>query len=545
MNNPQRDVATSDFPFRRRSKTGSRLTGLLAFLCVLAFAHGAWADLTLLFDTSKYSGGVWLQVQDPFVGTVNGLQATYSNGQKAITFGTHTQGTATVDNFMSNPVKLSDIGTGGLDIAFSNSCVFYLFYDDPSLGANYLTTAPSVFDTLQRYQQFELTMRGVPGDQGNLTNIDCFTAPLSLSSYQYNPWTTPSQTPLKTTGYGGYTTVQIEKLIIDAGGALSALKEGGKVIRYIGPSKYDPSNSALPANPWNSFINYAQSLSTAGTQTTLQRSNAFGYSAWTSTQTYTFGIDMVATAAADGTITATGKVTASVANPASVTAGNPALPANGAWTDVSITLSPTTGAYLADSYNQIIYGQSANPTIDPTTQKWVINNAAISLGPDWDAFQTFCINTRSDPSQPHDTTTNPSLWDLSAYNTTLNMAIGELTTGLLGGYYGSVVEGTSGGVTEPIGQMTSQDWWNMSPQLGFSQIQTNSNFYNRYANVIWTASNNTVYGVPYSDRFGSGPLVDSVPAQGGTPIGYWVIGVGAPVGMRAPTGPLDLLLLDE
>ena len=32
---------------------------------------------------------------------------------------------------MSVPVKLSDIGSGGLNISYANSAHFYVFYDDP------------------------------------------------------------------------------------------------------------------------------------------------------------------------------------------------------------------------------------------------------------------------------------------------------------------------------------------------------------------------------------------------------------------------------
>lgn len=551
MDKPTKSATVMLFPLCKRSRAGSWIAGVLTLFCILALAHGAWA-LGVIFDTSKYKGDVWLQIQDPFSNDVNNkFRATYNNGQSAITFGSQQISGQTVYNLMSNPVKLSDIGAEGLNVAFSLSGVFFLFYDDPSLGANYLTTAPSVFDTLQRYQQFELTARGLPntGDQGNLTNIDCFTAPLSIRSYQNNPLTNPSEPVLQSTGYGATTARQIESLIKSAGGGASAKKDvQGTILRYIGPSKYDPNNTLLPANPWASFLSYAKSLS--GTQTRLIRSNAFGAPAWSSTQTYTFGIDMTATSNAAGVITATGKVTASVINPASVAAGNPPLPANGAWTDVSITLSPATGGKGEASFNKAIYGQAAELAYNSVTKRWTVGNAAITLGPDWEAFQTFCLNTLADPTKPSDVATNKSLQDLHAYDTTLSMAIGELTTGLLGGYFGSTVQGTTqGGVTMPIGEMESQQWWSLNPRVGFSQIQTDSGHYNRYADVIWTSSGNTVYGVPFSDRFGSGPLVNTVQSPGPNPknVGYWVIGVGAPVGAPAGAQPAatELLLLAD
>lgn len=538
------------FPWNGRAMRKAMLAFALCCLAVLSWASLARASLTVLFDTSKYAGNVWLQIQDPNVGTDNALQATYNNGQSSITYGTH-QNTdnppQTVPNLMSNPVSLSTIGSGGLTINKSISCVYYLFYDDPSAGTNYLTTAPSVFTTLQRFQQFELTMNGGSGDQGNLTNIDAFTAPLSIKSYQNNPLQTPSEPVLQSTGYGNWTANQIAGLMVRAGasGAAVLKDSSGTLIRYIGPSIFDPGNAQV-TNPWPSFVPYAQSLTS--TTTTLQRANAFGAgnATWASAQTYTFGIDMQVTTASDGTITASGTLTAAVSNPASVVSPNPALPANGAWTNVDITVSPTTGTNGLADYNAAIYGQSGSPVVNPqNSAQWILNNKAITLGPDWANFQTFCMNTRGNPSIPENPSTNASLQDLQAYLTTLNMAIGELTTGLLGGYFGSTYQVTFQGTPAAIGTLPSQDWWQLNPLVGFSQIQSDPTHYNSYANVIWNTSNNTVYGVPYSDRFGSGPLVNTVLTPDmQTSVGYWVVGVGAPAtGASLATPAPDILLL--
>ncbi len=62
----------------------------------------------------------------------------------------------------------------------------------------------------------------------------------------------------------------------------------------------------------------------------------------------------------------------------------------------------------------------------------------------------------------------------------------------------------------------------------FSEVQPNSPYYNTYADVIFNTSGNTVYGVPCSDRFGQGPLVNTV-NWSGTAVGYWVVGIGTPL----------------
>ena len=83
--------------------------------------------------------------------------------------------------------------------------------------------------------------------------------------------------------------------------------------------------------------------------------------------------------------------------------------------------------------------------------------------------------------------------------------------------------------------------------MGFAEIQPNNAYYSVYSNVIFNATNNTVYGVPYSDRFGTGPVVNSVSytADGiSYPVNYWVIGIGAPLpGTTAAHLPGILMLL--
>ena len=80
--------------------------------------------------------------------------ATYANGTKSINF---TDGN-TSGGLMSVPVKLSDIGAGGLNITFSDSAVFFVFYDDPT--GNSRTAAPAYIASTQRFMPFELTMMG-------------------------------------------------------------------------------------------------------------------------------------------------------------------------------------------------------------------------------------------------------------------------------------------------------------------------------------------------------------------------------------------------
>ena len=494
---------------------------LVAFvvMVVVAYTHAAYA-FTLLFNQSAYRGDVWIQVQDPFyASTTNNFQATYTNatGTHSINF---TDGGNQV--LMSLPVKLSDIGAGGLNITFSESAVFYVFYDDPT--GNSRTGPQNQMVSTQRFMPFELTMMGGAGDQGNLTAINYFTAPLSIQSYQNNP--IPIQNPpepvLQQTGFGSFTATQIGgRLAAATGGNPNAVVKDakGKIVRYLGPS-----NAFSGANPWPSFIPYTQSIFVANQNTLIQRTNGFNFPPPYQTPVYQFGANMTATANADGSLTITGSITASTNS--SVISPNPPLPAGGAWTGATISFSVSD----TNAFNNAIYGQ-------------VINSAVSFSGPAWNNFLTFTQNTLQDPSKPHnadpkDPNYNPSLNDLGAYQTTLNMFIGEVTTGLLGGFFNSDYE--PGGVPPAIKNMPSNNWWSLNPIVAFSEIQPQNPYYNIYANVVFDTSNNTVYGVPYSDRFGSGPLVNTVNFNS-TPVNYWVLGVGAPATNALP-GILMLLL---
>ena len=298
---------------------------LVAFIVVglMAYAHAACA-FTLLFDQSAYGSDVWLQIQDPnYLSDTQNFRATYAGGTQSIDF------TNNGDKvLMSLPVKLSDIGSGGLNIAFSESAVFFLYYDDPT--GNSRTAAPAHLVSTKRFMPFELTMMGNHGDQGNLTAINYFTSALSIRSYQNNPNLNSAEPVVQQTGFGSYTAAQI-------GARLNAATQGssdavvkdvtGKIVRYLGPSNYNG------ANPWPSFIPYTLSIHQANQTTHIERQNGFNFASPDDTPVYQFGADMTATANDDGSITVTGDITVSVN--AAIKAGNPALPADGKWTGPS------------------------------------------------------------------------------------------------------------------------------------------------------------------------------------------------------------------
>ena len=521
---------------------------LVAFVVMgmMAYTHAAYA-FTLIFDQRGYGGNVWIQVQDPFYGTANNFKATYANGAKSIDF------TYNLNQvLMSVPVKLSDIGAGGLNITFSESAVFYVFYDDPT--GNSRTAAPSQAVSTQRFMPFELTMMGGTGDQGNLTAINYFTAPLSIRSYQNNPIQNPAEPVLQQTGFGSATAAQIgARFAAATGGNPNAVVKdaNGNIVRYLGPT-----NTFSGTNPWPSFIPYTLSIHAANQSTTIQRTNGFNFAAPDNLPVYQFGADMIATANADGSITITGNITVS-GNAQIMTGpyGNPQPPNyvydaptntwTGYWSGATFSFpvsDPSDPDITPDTFNNAIYDQTDTVNVKGTNKKVVYYT-----GQAWNDFQTFTQNTLQDPTKPYNNTVppsnlnyNPSLDDLGAYNTTRSMFIGEVTTGLIGGFFNSNYE--PGGVPPAIKNMFSNNWWSLNPIVAFSKIQPQNPYYNIYANVVFDTSNNTVYGVPYSDRFGSGPLVNTV-KYNGVDVNYWVLGAGAPLSLPNALPGILLLLL--
>lgn len=533
----------------------------LVVISMTAFTQATHAQtghtLVMKFDQSSlnaYKGDVWLQVEDPFSDSnapsyqpAFALKATY-NGTPGtpISFKETPESDKTL--LMSVPVKLSTIGAGGLTITYSNSSHLYFFYDDPTKNAR--TSAPSVTSPNwpQRFQDVELTMIGGEGDYGNLTYINWFTAPLSITSYGVPIGTTQTPTQLQYAGWGSHTAVEIAKEMAKASGgkAKATWKVGGNILRYLGPGNFDPSNPQFAENPWPSFIPYTKSLNQAGKGTIIYNQNGFNFGGTENLPAYQIGPDMWAVANADGSLDIIGSITVSGNAPIRRNNPNNPLPPNyvadgnnwsGYWdgAKISIAVKDAAEKSLEAEFDYTIYGQ---------TRAGVSPAKVLSFtGDAWVLFEQFCKDTKN--------STGTSLNDLGAYNTTLNFIIGEITTGLVGGFFNSDYP-FKPGVT-PLKNMSSNEWWAQNPMVGFAQIQPTHSappYYNNYASIIFNLTNNTAYGVPYSDRFnhaGNSPAVMSVLYDNKKGTKYnvtsWTIGIGAPLPKSGLTGMLELLLL--
>ncbi len=425
---------------------------------------------------------------------------TFNSGT-AVTFGSFTSDNKTFQNYLSNGIALSTVANSTFTVTTASSVAVYIGYGNQfsnlSAAPSFLTGGVSANLT---FQNFEITRVGGNGDQGNLTNINYFTAPLSITSYN-------GTQKLQSTGFTKNAQQIGEALAaVSSTPGGNAISEGGKVIRYVGPSTYLPAQTP----PYNSFIPYLNSVGNVTTPVTntIQNSNAFntdGSSGATgSNYNFQFSYQTSYTTNATGVtaLVLNGNITTTIKNNV-----NGTFTTGPTFENASITID----AGNATSFNGVVYGQSAGQY-----------SSAVTYGPGWSDFQTYVNNSSN------------NLTSSGAYATTQALAVGEITSAMLMGFLGNTlsVNGTA------LNTMPSEEWWKLYPLQAFSEIQTNPNNYNQWANEIYSASfsqvgngtagPNGVYSIPYSDRLGSGPLVNSVFFSGNY-VTSWEVGIYDPV----------------
>ncbi len=394
------------------------------------------------------------------------IDITY-NGNSTLTYGTYQQESNTLTNYLSNGIRLADVTNQTFRVTTASSVAIYLAY-----GSQFstLATAPGFFTNssggLTVFQNFEITRTGGNGDQGNLTNINYFTAPLSITSY--NGTTQLQQTQFnKSTSqiYSALETISPASKIVDG---------NGTTLRFVGPSTYPPAQ--VP--PFQSFIPYMNAANTSGISNIIQNSNAFNTS--NGSYNYNFTLNLTTSFTTDGGGNATalvlsGNITTQVKNN-----GNGSFTTGPTFENASITINMTD----ADNFNGIVYGQAFGQYLDDVT-----------FGAGWTSLDAFV----ADPAN--------GIENSNAYNITQNLAIGEITSAILMGFLANdtLVGGT------PLSDMPSDEWWKLDPLQAFSEVQpTNDEYYNQWGNEIYDASTNGSYSIPYADRLGTGPLVNSV-----------------------------------
>jgi hypothetical protein len=445
--------------------------------------------LDLKFNNfSSFTGGsaeedIYIYFSNGGGASLKPIDITY-NGGTALTYGTFVQSGNTLYNDLSNGIRLGDVTDQTFRVTTASSVAVYLTYGNQFSS---LAAAPGFFTNsaggLNVFQNFEITRTGGSGDQGNLTNINYFTAPLSITSYA-------GQTQLQQTQFNK-TTAEIYSALETISPASKIVDTNGKTLRFVGPSTYPPAQ--VP--PFQSFIPYMEAANTSAVSNIIQNSNAFNSS--NGTLNYNFTLNLTTSFTTDGggnptALVLSGNITTEIKNN-----GNGTFTTGPTFDDASVTIDMTN----ADNFNGIVYGQAFGEYL-----------SSVNFGVGWTNFETF-IN---DPTNGINTT--------GAFNITQNLAVGEITSAILMGFLANtmVVDGT------PLNDRPSNEWWKLDPLQAFSEVQSNADYYNQWANEIYAASTNGAYSIPYSDRLGSGPLVNSVNFNGND-VTSWEIGIYDPV----------------
>ncbi len=501
------------------SKFTLRAGAALALVCAASLTS-AWASnptLNMLFvnQTGLPDSDVFITFQDPSLT----LNATYSGGTPI--------GRVSGNDVMTNSLSLTSIGSGGFTIANAQGPVVFVSYASAALGMSgnlsgnsqpsYIGTGGSNY--YQAYQPFELTyVSGATGGQGNLTNINYFAAPISIQSYNGGV----GGTPLQSRGYFGGTATGTAAIAADLAAmtagpnsSFATATKNGTILRYIGPSSYGAGT-----NPYPTFDSYLGALNSANQTTHIKNSNAFNTQAnpGPGNINYNYTLDFIATVAADKTITLSGNITTTI-----IPYGGNAT-AGTTYTGAVMTISPTVGPSTNNqTFTNTIYGQ-ADP-LGSGNGSTVFNSVWAQLASDMaSANLTLNITPGNGGTGAPGTT----------YSTTQSLAIGEITTGLLGGFVGSnaTYSGGTGEYAAYNGQLyknvPSVAWWNTATIPSMSTLQPSNPFYSQWSETIFNATDNEVYSIPFSDRFGQGPLLQTQ-LYGNQTVDTWVVTLGAPI----------------
>ncbi len=477
-------------------------TAAVTLTCGTAMSQApAYLDLIFnnlsSFDGSSASEDIYLYFSNGGGAAPPPINISY-NGGTGLTYGTYDQNGSTLTNYLSNGIRLGDVTSQTFRVATASSVAVYLTYGNQFTS---LAAAPGFFSNsaggLNVFQNFEITRTGGNGDQGNLTNINYFTAPLSITSYADQAQLQQTQFNKTTAGiYSALEVVSPASKIVDG---------SGTTLRFVGPSTYPPAQ--VP--PFQSFIPYMEAANTSGISNTIQNANAFN-SADNSTN-YNFTLNLTTSFNTDGSGNPTALVLSGNISTEIKDNGNGTFTPGPTFSDASVTIDMTN----VDNFNGIVYGQAFGQYLDD-----------VNFGVGWTNFETY-IN---DPTNGITTS--------GAFNTTQNLAIGEITSAILMGFLANtmVVDGT------PLNDMPSNEWWKLDPLQAFSEVQSNADYYNQWGNEIYKASTNGSYSIPYADRLGTGPLVNSVFFDNQY-VTSWEIGIYDPVSVVPEPSVMGLMAL--
>lgn len=456
---------------------------------------------------------------------------------------TETNYLTNIGSVYSDPIKLSDIGSSGLNwISNAPSVAVVVSYGAPIPVSSYATATIAPASTADAsynipYQNFEITYVPNPTDQGDVTAINYFTAPIGITSYASpNATGTPLQKPV---GYAGYNAAYsrgiYNQLSAISGGSTAAvqfLTNGAGVtntsapLRVLGPTSFGTMTvGAVNDNgPYSNFNGYFSNMVSSSNQTILGNTSAYNTVPTISTgvaynnMQVTFLMTNTVQSLANGyQLSAVGNITAVV------TYYNAAHTATNIMTNtyynVTFTVNPTAGN-LTNVASAFVYGGSAS--------QYPAN--AMMGGSGWTEFEAAASGYVTSGDSPVGAAVNVG-----------SQIPGELAAAFAFGFAGSTNTVDQYGASE-LGSLVSSNWWALTNPVAFSQIQTNSNNYDQYGNVIFTATTNSVYGYAYSDRFIYAPNLINSDIYNGTNVGSWNVTLGDPILVPEPSYSVAILL---
>lgn len=428
---------------------------------------------------------------------------TYTN-----VLGTNTQ----VGNLFANSVLLQDINAAGGLTWTSNapSAVVYISYGAPLPVSNYSLSGISPSATSDAsynipYTTVELTYYGGnDNDQGDITAINYFTAPVRVSNYAS---TNATGTPISTVGFNPTapaTAAMLSQFQQITGGSTNTIlsNTNGQITRVLGPTQFGAGQpNAADFGGFTNFATYFGSL----TNTTTVFSNQSGYNtvqtpdtnvAYTNANVVFVLTNQVSSTTNGYAFTATGDITTTKIG---YDVGGTPISTN-VHVSTNVVFAVTPGAGESELAAAFTYYGDYSPSTNITMG-----------GSGWADFTNTIAGFVDGGNNP-------------AANIVRAQIPGELSAGYSAGFPGSTNTVAQFGSTN-LGSLPSGEWWNLNPVVAFADVQSTNGFFNEYANIIYQNSSNSVYGMTYSDRFNNGsPYVSAAPS-----VGSWLVELGDPL----------------
>lgn len=447
----------------------------------------------------------------------------------------------TWNSFYSDSVSLAEIGSSGITwTGNASSAVVYVSYGTSLPASSYGGTNafgqisynnPSDPSFPIKYQNFEITYTGGSGDSGDITAINYFGASMNIKSYAS---ANASGSALQQVGFTTSTSAIASQLAAISGNnpSVAMTVSGSNIVRYIGPTQPGYSSPGHIYGSYPDFTDYLAAMNTSANKTLVKSGAAFNSQVnvgagqnYTNAQinyNLTNVVQQVSVASTNGPQTSYALVAQGDIEVvySTYTNGVFAFSTTSTYTGITAEANPNgtggsqTNNPYADVVSSFIYSGDASAG----------TNYVNVYGGQWDAFTSDLA---------------PYVNGAGATNivgsTIYDQILGDISTGFAMGLVGSTATNSQFGST-PLGELSTGEWWTMTNVVVFSDIQSATNFYNTYADIIYQASGNTVYGTPYSDRFSASihnPSINSVNYQG-TNVGSWLVTIGDPISDAVP-----------